>query len=211
MSLVVPARLTPKGARCLSHPTIRKQGDQREQPQEGWCGSSDRQIRPLPLRLKSQMPAHLLEGYFQLPAHHEPGEDLLRIGLKVGTQEGLGFELSFGIAHQHPAHGHGEQACRVPYGRSRSYLDHALAAPVPVSDLDGLPNGCTVFGHLRKVGQPLTLYARPPYLPTTTWSSRLVEGGIQPEAGDEGHWPDQGSATRKQLQRGVGAVGYGLH
>src|SRR5215213_322923 len=31
------------------------------------------------------MPAHLLEGYFQLPAHHKPGDDLLRIGLKVGT------------------------------------------------------------------------------------------------------------------------------
>src|SRR5918994_1538671 len=35
------------------------------------------------------MPTHLLEGYFQLPAHHKPGEDLLRIGSEVGTQESL--------------------------------------------------------------------------------------------------------------------------
>jgi hypothetical protein len=40
------------------------------------------------------MPAHLLEGYFQLPVHHKPGEDLLRIGIEVGTQEGLGEDRS---------------------------------------------------------------------------------------------------------------------
>ena len=43
----------------------------------------------------------------------------------------------------------------------------------------------------------------------TTRRSRLVEGGIQPEAGDEGHRSAQRSATREQLQGGVGAVGYG--
>ena len=31
-------------------------------------------------------------------------EDLLRIGFKVGTQEGLEFELSSRITDQHPAH-----------------------------------------------------------------------------------------------------------
>src|SRR5215207_379238 len=31
------------------------------------------------------MPAHLLEGHLQLPAHHKPADDLLWIGLKVGT------------------------------------------------------------------------------------------------------------------------------
>src|SRR3712207_6933601 len=45
-------------------------------------------LRPLPLCLESQVPTHLLEGHLQLPAHHEPGEDLVRIGLEVGTQEG---------------------------------------------------------------------------------------------------------------------------
>jgi hypothetical protein len=41
----------------------------------------------------------------QLPAHHKPAEDLLWLGSKVGTQKGLGSELSFGIAHRHPAQG----------------------------------------------------------------------------------------------------------
>jgi hypothetical protein len=43
------------------------------------------------------MPAHLLEGHFQLPTHHEPAEDLLRSGVEFGTQEELGFEPAFGI------------------------------------------------------------------------------------------------------------------
>jgi hypothetical protein len=102
----------------------------------------DRQIRPLPLRLESQVPTHLLEGYFQLPTHHKPAEDLLRIGLKIGTQQSLlGFELSPWVTDQHPAHGHSEQARGVPHGRLRSDLNYALPAPVPVSDLGRFPNG----------------------------------------------------------------------
>src|SRR5215211_779520 len=106
MSLVVPGRLPrslPKNISCLSHPTMRKQREQREQPQEHRCGSSYRQLRPLPLRLESEMPSHLLEGHFQLPTHNKPTEDLLRLGFKVGTQKGLGFELALRIAHQNPA------------------------------------------------------------------------------------------------------------
>jgi hypothetical protein len=49
------------------------------------------------------MPAHLLEGYFQLPAHHKPTEDLLWIGIEVGTQEGLCLEISVRIAHHNLA------------------------------------------------------------------------------------------------------------
>jgi hypothetical protein len=49
------------------------------------------------------MPTHLLEGYFQLPTHHEPADDLLRIGVEIGTQKDPGFELSFRLTHQDPA------------------------------------------------------------------------------------------------------------
>ena len=45
---------------------MRKQCDQREQPQERRCGSPYRQLRPLlPLRLESEMPPHLLIGRLQ--------------------------------------------------------------------------------------------------------------------------------------------------
>jgi hypothetical protein len=61
--------------------------------------------------------------------------------------------------------------------------------------------------YLRKVRQPLALEARPPYLTGASWRSRLVEGGVQPETGDEGYGLAQRAAARQQLQRGVGAVG----
>jgi hypothetical protein len=63
----------------------------------------------------------------------------------------------------------------------------ALPAGVPVGDLGGLPNGGRIVGYHRKVGQPLALYARSSFLPGATRRSWLVEGGIQPEAGDLRH------------------------
>src|SRR5215208_4443177 len=208
MSFVVPSRPTPQGTCCLPHLAVRGQGHQREQPQQCRCGPSDRQIRPLALRLESQVPAHLLEGHLQLPAHHKPTEDLLRISVEVGTQEGLGFEPSFRITDQDPAHGHGEQPSGVPNGRLGSDLDHALSAPVPVSDLGWLPNGGRVLGHLGKVGQPLTLYARPPYLMRASWRSRFIEGSIQAQAGYEGDRIGELVALVEQFERGVGAIGH---
>src|SRR3712207_1824977 len=121
------------------------------------------------------MSAHLLEGDFQLPAHHKPTDDLLRISVKVGTQEGLGSELSLRVTDQNPTNRYSEQARGVPNGRRRSDLDHALFAPIPVSDCNGLPNCVRSLGYHRKVGQAITLEARSPSLPRTTHRGRLVE------------------------------------
>jgi hypothetical protein len=71
-----------------------EQSDHREQSHKGRRGPAYRHIRPLTLRLESQMPPHLLEGYLELPTRDEPREDLLRIGVEVGAEEGLGLELS---------------------------------------------------------------------------------------------------------------------
>src|SRR5215207_7131697 len=133
------------GAPCLApcageRTLVSEQGNEREQPQQCRCGPSDRHLRPLPLRLESKMPTHLLEGHLQLPAHHKPTEYLVRIGFEVGTQECVGFELFLRIAHQHPAHSHGEQTRGVPHGCVRSDLDHALLVPIPSGDHGWLPN-----------------------------------------------------------------------
>ena len=69
--LMVPSRL-PKSTRCPHHPPMGEQGDHPEQPQQSRGGSSDRQLRPLPLGLESQVPARLLEGHLKLPAHNKP-------------------------------------------------------------------------------------------------------------------------------------------
>src|SRR5215204_5059294 len=90
-----------------------------------------------------------------LPTPHKPTEDLLWIRIEIGTQEGLCFELSFRITHQDPTQGYGEQARGVPNRRLGRDFDHAIPAPVPVSDRGHLPNGGRILGHLRKVGQAL--------------------------------------------------------
>ena len=101
MSLVVPSYLPEEStSRPSLQLVVRKQSDQREQSQESRCGSPYRQIRPLPLGLEPEMPPCLLEGHFQLPAHHKPTDYLLRIGVEVGTQEGLSSELSLRVSEK---------------------------------------------------------------------------------------------------------------
>jgi len=46
------------------------------------------------LRLHAEMTPHLLEGYFGLPAPHEPAQNLGRAGREVGAEKGLWAELS---------------------------------------------------------------------------------------------------------------------
>jgi hypothetical protein len=76
-----------------------------------------------------------------------------------------------------------------------------FTTPIPVSDPGWLPNRVRVLGHLRKVRQTLALYARPPYLSRTAHRSRLVEGGIQPQAGHQGDRISQLTAAIEEHKR----------
>ena len=196
MGFAVPRHSPDCLLRAWRHAPMSEQGYEREQPQKRRrCSTPDRHLRPLPLGFEPHMPARLLEGHLKLSAHHEPADDLLRIGFEVGTKEGLGFELSFRITHQHPTQGYGRQARGVPNGRRRSDLDHAIPTTVPVSDRGWLPSGGRVFGYIGELGHALALYAWPPSLSRTAHRSRLVEGGIKPKTGDEGHRLAQRSAA----------------
>ena len=107
--------------------------------------------------------------------------------------------------------GHGEQARGVPHGRFRSDLDRALPAPVAVGDLDRLPNGPWILGHLRKIGQPLAFEARPSYLMGASWQSRFIEGSIQAQAADEDDRIGELAAAVEHFERCIGTIGYGHH
>ena len=74
-------------------------GEQRHEGEEGeqrGGRSLDGEVVPLALRLHAQMGAHFLKGGFQLPALHEPGEDLHRLDARVGAQQRLGANLLCG-------------------------------------------------------------------------------------------------------------------
>jgi len=57
------------------------------------------------------MSAGFLEGDFDLPATDEPGEDIARTDVEIGSQEGLRLEFAFGIANEQ-ASGSAPAACR---------------------------------------------------------------------------------------------------
>src|SRR3954447_18439558 len=85
-------------------------------------GSPDRFLRPMPLRLEDQALPGFLRGRFHLPTPGEPGDDLRRLRVEVGTKEGLGFEFASWITNQHPTQGHGGQLRAVPDRRARDDL-----------------------------------------------------------------------------------------
>ncbi len=52
-------------------------------------------------------PSWNVTSLLYLPAQHEPGDDLDRVRVEVGTQESLGREGVAGIVDEHPADRHG--------------------------------------------------------------------------------------------------------
>jgi hypothetical protein len=97
----------------------------------------------------------------------------------------------------------------VPNRRLRSDFDRPLPAPIPVSDLGGLPNGARSLRHHRKVRHSLALEAGPPYLAATAWRGRLVERSVQLQTADEGDLAFRLTAAVEELQGCVSAVGDG--
>ena len=51
-----------------------------KRPNSAGRRAADGQLGPLALGLDAEVPSHLLEGHFHLPAQHEPGDDLRRCG-----------------------------------------------------------------------------------------------------------------------------------
>src|SRR5215207_6462408 len=163
----------------------------------------------MPLRLKAQTLAHFLEGRLHLPASNKPRDDLPRLGVEVGAQQGLGLELLLRVSDQHPTQRYGRQAGAVPECRIRDHLHSALLFAIPVCNHDRLPAGRGVFSDNREVRQALTLESGPSYLAGIPWRAWFVEGSIQVQAGDEGDRLGESAAAIEELQRRISAIGDG--
>src|SRR6516165_7476466 len=74
---------------------VRTKRDNGEQPQQGWCGAQDCLVGPLTLGFDAEMRADFLEGNFDLPAAHEPGENVAWSRVEIGGEKGLRFEFAF--------------------------------------------------------------------------------------------------------------------
>src|SRR5258708_36219739 len=97
------------------------------------------------------MSAGFLEGDFDLPATDEPGEDIARTDVEIGSQEGLRFEFAFGIANEQPADRHRRRAAAIPDGGATGDFDEAVGSAGPEADAVAVPGG---FWILEDGGEP---------------------------------------------------------
>src|SRR4051812_28131324 len=160
MRLAVPA-VGPNSRAGLMMELASQQGHNREQSEQTWSGASHGMVRPLPLRLHTQMGASLLEGNLDLPAQNEPADDLDRIALRVGAQQGLRREAAEGIAQQHPAEGNDRSSAMTPHGRGRAKLHHAISFAIPARHRDSAPACARLDQHISKGWQASAFGARP--------------------------------------------------
>ena len=77
----------------MSRQRMGKQGDDREQPKQGRCGTSNGQVSPLPLGFDAQMSTDFLKRDFHLPTLYEPGHNLSGCQRPIRRQQGLGAKF----------------------------------------------------------------------------------------------------------------------
>src|SRR3974377_1329575 len=140
---------------------VRAKRDDGKQSQQSWRGTQDRLVGPLTLGFDAEMGADFLEGDFDLPAAHEPGENVARTGVEIGGEEGLRFEFTFGIAHEQPADRHRRHAAAIPDRGAAGDLDEAIGSSVPQTDAAALPADVAVLEDGGELFQALAFDRRP--------------------------------------------------
>src|SRR3954470_8276935 len=88
------------------------------------------------------------------PAPDEPAQDVHRVGVLVGAQEGLWLFLALWIAHQHPADRH------LPPGAIPKRRAPQGPAPPPRGQNKGAAPGTLGSGRSPRPSQPLMLTRR---------------------------------------------------
>src|SRR3954464_6468994 len=97
------------------------------------------------------MAAGFLDGGLDAPTADEPAQDVHRVGVQVGAQEGLWLFLTLWIAHQHPADRH-LHAGVMPERGAGGDVEPALAPAIPAIDPDPAP-GCGGIGQPPRQGR----------------------------------------------------------
>jgi hypothetical protein len=163
---------------------VRPQGDDGEQGEECGGGAKNRFVGPLALGLDAEMSAGFFERDLDLPAAHEPSEDIARTGVKIGCQERLRFEVAFGIADEEPTDRHRRHAAAIPQRSAAGDLDEAIGSAVPETDAVALPGD---FGIVEDGGELFQALAfdRRPAAAFALLRREIEQVGIEAQAGDE--------------------------
>ena len=156
-----------------------------EEAQQDRGGAGDGSRRPLALGLHPQMGADFLKGNLHLPALQVGGEEGLGAPVGVGAQQGPGLLLPGRVAQEPPAQGDGGLARVVPEGGAGGGLEMPLGAVGPALGQGGPDRG--------RVGQDRLQGG-------LAGRRRIMEDGIQAQAGQEGDGWLQALAGGQQLQ-----------
>src|SRR3954469_24874480 len=182
-AFVIPGR-AHNGPACLRAELCGEQGHEGEQPEQARGRACDGQVGPLALGLNAQMRPGLLERGLQLPTLNEPAQDLVRVLVGVGAEQGLRAELAKRVTHQYPPDRHDGQSSMAPDRGAGAQVNGALAPAIPARHQGVLPDRARIDKHLGQVPQPLALGPRTSDCSGQTGRCRIIEGGIKAQAGD---------------------------
>jgi site-specific DNA recombinase len=147
---------------------------------------------------------HLRKDYFELPALDEPADDLERVAVGIGAEQGLRVEAALGVAQQHPTDRDDRHAAVTPDGSDGVDLHDALARAIPARHRDALPGRGCLGDYSGECGQALALGPGTPNRARRARWCWLVEGRIQPEAGDADQAP--AGQRRQEVEGGETVV-----
>ena len=224
----VPRRVSSwaLGRACTVAKACSERGHDREQREQARRGAGACPIRPLPLRLEAEMIPGLTEGDLHLPALDEPAPDLQRIAPWSGAQQRLRFEPALRIAQPHPSmpvasirsrrdHRPGRRRRGIGTTGSPAWRQTAAVAeqnskvrspspyqPGTVARTQRVPPAARRSARFGRRA-PL-VRGRPPDRSWLAWRCRLVEGRVQPQAGDADQ-PVAGE-SREEVQGGEAAA-----
>ena len=102
-------------------------------------------VGPLALGFDAEMRTGFLKSDFDLPAAHEPGENVAWSRAEIGGEKGLRFEFTFGIADEHPADRQRRDAASIPNCGAAGDLDDAVGSAVPETDAVALPGDFAIL------------------------------------------------------------------
>src|SRR5262245_38250161 len=175
-------RLSTCGQALLCEPPCGPQADARGQPQHAGRRAGDGFLRPLPLRLHTEMRSGLLAGAFHLPPSDEPCQALGRRGCQLRREQRLGRTLLLRVTDQPPTDGPRWHASVIPDARPRHACDHALWRPIPVPPRHLLPLRLPLRCHGLQRRQTRALLARTPPLPGVSRWCGLIPCRIQTQS-----------------------------
>src|SRR3982751_4562564 len=107
------------------------------------------------------MAAGFLEGGLDAPTADGSAQDVHRVGVQVGAQEGLRFLFAARVTYEHPADRH-LHAGVMPERRARGDLQARLGAAVPAVEPDPMPARTRVLQPLLQAWLPSPFDPWPP-------------------------------------------------